>query len=157
MNIVEKCAKELFDSEPHKLLERGGFPTDWKSQPTTIHMEYKKKARTVINRYIQELRTSGKIEYTFLTLAIKTAKRASENIITGRFTEDKIDALKKLTLKDCSKWPNNIEYEYFEDQAKQLITLAMLDPDAEGNFEELELFLTDVFTKYQLEFFEATL
>lgn len=49
---VEKAAESLWNTSPHKLLEKAGHPTDWKSQPETIKRDYRKQGRAALESFL---------------------------------------------------------------------------------------------------------
>lgn len=51
-DVIENCAKSLFESESHSMLKAAGYPTDWDGQPNTVKFDYKRKVRTVIKSAI---------------------------------------------------------------------------------------------------------
>ena len=46
--LIERGAKAMFESAPHRMLARAGYPTDWDSQCRSVKNPMKRKARLVL-------------------------------------------------------------------------------------------------------------
>ena len=46
--ILDEAAKALWELTSHPMLARGGYPTDWESQPATVKKSVIRQVRTVL-------------------------------------------------------------------------------------------------------------
>ena len=52
---IGTAAKALWDSQPHKMLEAGGHPVDWDSQPSIIKKSERRKVRIILKSLAFEI------------------------------------------------------------------------------------------------------
>ncbi|MAD45558.1 MAG: hypothetical protein CMH98_11175 [Oceanospirillaceae bacterium] len=52
---IEIAAKALWDSQPHKMLEAGGYPVDWESQPSIIKKGERRKVGVILKSLALEI------------------------------------------------------------------------------------------------------
>ena len=54
--IIDLAAKALWDSKPHTLLRKHGYPTEWENQETAIKRDVRRNASIVANILIKAQR-----------------------------------------------------------------------------------------------------